>query len=42
MGAGPSKPHVLDCGAMSCDLTWLLQKPGRSTRPVADKDMPVE
>lgn len=42
MSAGPSKLHVLDCGAMSCDLTWLLLKPGRSIRPVADKDKPVE
>ncbi len=42
MSAGPSKLHVLDCGSMSCDLTWLLLKPGRSIRPVADKDKPVE
>ena len=36
------KVHVLDCGAMSCDLTWLLLKPGRSIRPRADRDKPVE
>ena len=36
------KVHVLDCGAMSCDLTWLLLKPGRSIRPRADRDQPVE
>lgn len=34
--------HVLDCGAMSCDLTWLLLKPGRSIRSRAEKDRPVE
>jgi len=36
------KLHVLDCGAMSCDLTWLLLKPGRTIRPRAEKDKPVE
>jgi N-acyl homoserine lactone hydrolase len=36
------KVHVLDCGAMSCDLTWLLLKPGRSIRPRSQKDKPVE
>ena len=36
------KVHVLDCGAMSCDLTWLLLKPGRSIRARADRDKPVE
>jgi N-acyl homoserine lactone hydrolase len=36
------KVHVLDCGAMSCDLTWLLLKPGRSIRTRADRDKPVE
>src|SRR5674476_1419697 len=40
--ATAKKVHVLDCGAMSCDLTWLLLKPGRSIRPRADKDRPVE
>ena len=38
----PIKLHVLDCGAMSCDLTWLLLKAGRTIRPRADKDRPVE
>lgn len=38
----PTKLHVLDCGAMSCDLTWLLLKPGRSIRPRAERDKPVE
>jgi N-acyl homoserine lactone hydrolase len=33
---------VLDCGAMSCDLTWLLLKPGRTIRPRAEKDRPPE
>lgn len=37
-----TKLHVLDCGAMSCDLTWLLLKPGRSIRPRDEKDRPVE
>jgi N-acyl homoserine lactone hydrolase len=32
-----TKLHVLDCGSMSCDLTWLLLKPGRNIRPRADK-----
>jgi N-acyl homoserine lactone hydrolase len=36
------KVHVLDCGAMSCDLTWLLLKAGRSIRTRADRDKPVE
>ncbi|GGL38911.1 N-acyl homoserine lactonase family protein [Phycicoccus endophyticus] len=36
------KVHVLDCGAMSCDLTWLLLKPGRSIRTRQTKDQPVE
>lgn len=40
--ATAKKVHVLDCGAMSCDLTWLLLKPGRSIRSKADKDRPVE
>jgi N-acyl homoserine lactone hydrolase len=34
--------HVLDCGSMSCDLTWLLLKPGRSIRPRGERDKPVE
>ena len=40
--ATATKVHVLDCGAMSCDLTWLLLKPGRNIRPRAEKDKPVE
>ncbi|MDA8373454.1 MAG: N-acyl homoserine lactonase family protein [Actinomycetota bacterium] len=36
------KLHVLDCGSMSCDLTWLLLKAGRTIRPRAEKDRPVE
>src|ERR1017187_5732808 len=39
---GATRLHVLDCGAMSCDLTWLLLKPGRSIRTKADRDKPVE
>lgn len=38
----PTKVHVLDCGAMSCDLTWLLLKPGRNIKPRARKHEPVE
>lgn len=37
-----TKVHILDCGSMSCDLTWLLLKPGRSIRARADRDKPVE
>ncbi len=37
-----TKLHVLDCGAMSCDLTWLLLKPGRSIRSRDERDKPVE
>ena len=40
--ATANKIQIIDCGAMSCDLTWLLLKPGRSIRPLADKDKPVE
>lgn len=37
-----TKLHVLDCGAMSCDLTWLLLKPGRSIQTRADRGKPAE
>ncbi|MBO2449909.1 N-acyl homoserine lactonase family protein [Actinomadura barringtoniae] len=37
-----TKLHILDCGAMSCDLTWLLLKAGRTIRPRAEKDRPPE
>lgn len=40
--ATATKLHVLDCGSMSCDLTWLLLKPGRSIRPRTEKDKPTE
>ena len=40
--ATATKLHVLDCGAMSCDLTWLLLKPGRSIRTRQEKERPVE
>jgi N-acyl homoserine lactone hydrolase len=42
MAGTATKLHVLDCGSMSCDLTWLLLKPGRNIRPRAEKDKPVE
>jgi len=38
----PTKLHILDNGAMHCDLTWLLLKPGRNIRPRSEKDQPVE
>lgn len=38
----PVRLHVLDCGAMSCDLTWLLLKAGRTIRSRAERDRPVE
>jgi hypothetical protein len=42
MAGTATKLHVLDCGSMSCDLTWLLLKTGRSIRPRAERDKPVE
>ncbi|MFI6519682.1 N-acyl homoserine lactonase family protein [Spirillospora sp. NPDC050679] len=33
--------HILDCGAMSCDLTWLLLKAGTTIRSRGDKDLPA-
>ena len=38
MAGTATKPHVLDCGSMSCDLTWWLLKPGRGIRPRAERD----
>jgi len=38
----PTKLHILDNGAMHCDLTWLLLKPGRNIRPRQEKDHPIE
>jgi glyoxylase-like metal-dependent hydrolase (beta-lactamase superfamily II) len=40
--ATAKKLHVLDCGSMSCDLTWLLLKPGRNIKPRTRKNEPVE
>jgi glyoxylase-like metal-dependent hydrolase (beta-lactamase superfamily II) len=40
--ASDFKLHVLDCGAMHCDLTWLLLKPGRSIKPRGERDQPAE
>jgi glyoxylase-like metal-dependent hydrolase (beta-lactamase superfamily II) len=37
-----TKLHVLDCGSMSCDLTWLLLKPGRSIRSRQEREIPAE
>ena len=42
MASGDIKVSILDCGAMSADLTWLLLKPGRSIRPRQQKDEPTE
>jgi N-acyl homoserine lactone hydrolase len=33
---------ILDCGAMSIDLTWLLLKPGRTIRSRTQKEIPPE
>jgi N-acyl homoserine lactone hydrolase len=37
-----NKVHVLDCGSMSCDLTWLLLKPGRTIRTREERERPPE
>lgn len=37
-----NKVHVLSCGAMSCDLTWLLLKAGRTMRSRTERDVPAE
>ena len=42
MASGDIKVSVLDCGAMTTDLTWLLLKPGRSIRPRQQRDQPTE
>jgi N-acyl homoserine lactone hydrolase len=42
MAGGDIKLSILDCGAMSADLTWLLLKPGRSIRTRQEKDKPNE
>ena len=34
--------RILGCGAMSCDLTWLLLKPGRTIRTRQEKERPPE
>jgi N-acyl homoserine lactone hydrolase len=33
---------ILDCGAMSCDLTWLLLEPGRTIRNRTNREQPAE
>src|ERR671939_810522 len=33
---------ILPCGAMSCDITWLLLAPGRAMRTRQTKDQPAE
>ncbi|WP_067473159.1 N-acyl homoserine lactonase family protein [Actinomadura hibisca] len=38
---GATRLHVLDCGAMSCDLTWLLLKAGTTIRSRGDRDLPA-
>ncbi|MEJ2870269.1 N-acyl homoserine lactonase family protein [Actinomycetospora sp. OC33-EN08] len=42
MASGDIKVSILDCGAMSADLTWLLLQPGRSIKPRQQKDAPAE
>ncbi|MGW3428507.1 N-acyl homoserine lactonase family protein [Streptomyces melanosporofaciens] len=37
-----NKVHVLSCGAMSCDLTWLLLKAGRTMRTRTEHQRPPE
>jgi N-acyl homoserine lactone hydrolase len=34
--------RILGCGAMTCDLTWLLLAPGRSIVSRSQKDKPAE
>ena len=42
MTASGTTVKILDCGAMSCDLTWLLLEPGRTIRSRAQKDQRTE
>jgi glyoxylase-like metal-dependent hydrolase (beta-lactamase superfamily II) len=42
VATGGTKVSILDCGAMTTDLTWLLLKPGRSIRDRAHRDTPSE
>src|SRR5918992_1315132 len=35
-----TKVHILHCGNLSCDLTWLVLKPGVTIAPRTNKDMP--
>jgi hypothetical protein len=34
--------HILDNGAMHCDLTWLLLQPGRTIKPRDQRQDPAE
>ena len=42
MTASGTTVKILDCGAMSCDLTWLVLEPGRTIRPRAERELPPE
>ena len=42
MTASGTTVKILDCGAMSCDLTWLVLEPGRTIRSRAEKERPPE
>ena len=42
MTATGTTVKILDCGAMSCDLTWLLLEPGRTLLSRAEKDQADE
>ena len=42
MTASGTTVKILDCGAMSIDLTWLLLKPGRTIRSRTQKELPPE
>lgn len=42
MATQSTRVHVLGCGAMSCDLTWLLLKPGVSITDRSRTNKPAE
>lgn len=42
MATQSTRVHVLSCGAMSCDLTWLLLKPGMTITDRSHTNKPAE
>jgi N-acyl homoserine lactone hydrolase len=42
MTASGTTVKILDCGAMSLDLTWLVLESGRTIRSRAQKERPPE